>query len=297
MPPRASGTGCASWCPPSLCAETSEQEGRRLSGRFVSECGELPVAAVGRTPTCRLMLLAVEEAGAEREAYELGAVLQAQLVHDAGAICIYAFRAETQQLADFGRGVTLRGETQDFALPRTEPIHGTFPFCTRLLLVVDQHLGRARIEEDFVVCHGADRAREVLGRAPLAHEAFGARRERIEQSILLEVAAEHENLRAGMEGGDAAHGLQAPDARHDEVHEYDVRLQGPGLLDRFFPGRRLADHTQVGLAIEQGVQPGADRPVVVSEQDVDRFRHRRWSRPERSSHGPPYPGAWVLRRG
>ena len=74
------------------------------------------MAAVGRTPTCRLMLLAVEEAGAEREAYELGAVLQAQLVHDAGAICIYAFRAEMQQLADFGRGVTLRGETQDFAV-------------------------------------------------------------------------------------------------------------------------------------------------------------------------------------
>src|SRR6266404_4552659 len=173
MPPRASGTGCASWCPPSLCAETSEQEGRRLSGRFVGTCGELSVGGVGRTPTRRLVLLRFKEAGAEREVYELGAVLQAQLVHDAGAICIYAFRAEMQQLADFGRGVTLRGETQDFALPNAEPIHGTFPFCARLLLVFDQHLGRARIEEDFVVCHGADRTREVLGRASLAHEAFG----------------------------------------------------------------------------------------------------------------------------
>src|SRR6266478_1837810 len=115
MPPRASGTGCASWCPPCLCAETSEQEGRRLSGRFVSECGELPVAAVGRTPTRRPVLLRFEEAGAEREVYELGAVLQAQLVHDAGAIGVDAFRAETQQLADFGRGMPLRSKAEDFA--------------------------------------------------------------------------------------------------------------------------------------------------------------------------------------
>src|SRR6267154_1245105 len=163
MPPRASGTGCASWCPPSLCAETSEREGRRLSGRFVGTCGELSVGGVGRTPTPpRIVLLRFQEAGAEREVYELGAVLQAQLVHDAGAVSVDALRAETQQLADFGRGMPLRGEAQDFALPHTEPGHGADPLRTRLLLVLDQHLGGARVEEDFVLRDGADRLREVL---------------------------------------------------------------------------------------------------------------------------------------
>jgi len=55
-------------------------------------------------------------------------------------------------------------------------------------------------------------------------------------------------------------------------------------------------HAEVGFAIEQCVQPGADRPVIVGEQDVDRLgRGGGRLRPERSSHGPPYRGAWVLR--
>ena len=168
----------------------------------------------------------------------------------------------------------LRGEAEDFALPHTEPGNGADPIRARLLLVLDQHPGGARVEEHFVLRDGADRARQVLSRAPLIHEAAGARPEHVQQLILLEVGAEHENPRAGVEGGDAAHGLETPDARHDEIDEHDVRLQGPGLLDRLFPRCRFAHHTQVGLAIEQRVQAGAHRPVVVSEQDVDRLRHR-----------------------
>src|SRR5439155_1411949 len=82
-----------------------------------------------------------------RQAHQLGAVLQAQLVHDAGAVGVHTLRAETQQLADFGRGMPLRGEAEDFALPHTEPGNGADPIRARLLLVLDQHPGGARVEE------------------------------------------------------------------------------------------------------------------------------------------------------
>ena len=45
---------------------------------------------------------------------------------------------------------------------------------------------------------------------------------------------------------------------------------------------------KVGLTIEQRMQAGANRPMVVSEQNMDRLGRLR---PESSSHGPPYPGA------
>src|SRR5438552_13792264 len=46
MPPRVSGTGCASWCPPSLCAETSLGSGSVASGR-AAVCREDSSGRVG----------------------------------------------------------------------------------------------------------------------------------------------------------------------------------------------------------------------------------------------------------
>jgi len=102
------------------------------------------------------------------------------------------------------------------------------------------------------LCATVDRTREVLGGLPLLTKALGARGEHIEQSILLEVAAAR-NLSCGMEGGNAAHSLEAADAGMTRPWSTTSGSAARVCLTASSP--RSPHHAEVGFAIEQCVQP------------------------------------------
>jgi len=58
-------------------------------------------------------------------------------------------------------------------------------------------------------------------------------------------AARESSCRRG--GGDAAHGLETPDARHDEIHQLRRLASGPGSASPPPPRSPPRPHTQVGL--------------------------------------------------
>ena len=56
---------------------------------------------------------------------------------------------------------------------------------------------------------------------------------------------------------------------HEQVHEDDVRRQPASDGDRLAAVRRLADHLDVVLQVEEGFQAHANDGVVVDEQHAD----------------------------
>ena len=63
--------------------------------------------------------------------------------------------------------------------------------------------------------------------------------------------------------------LDAVSARHDHVHDDDIRMKRSDLRDRLLPVARLADHLDPGLVVQQSAKALAQDPVVVDEQDPD----------------------------
>ena len=76
-------------------------------------------------------------------------------------------------------------------------------------------------------------------------------------------------------GADAPDGLDAVDARHDEVHERDVGLQARDRLHRLLAVGGLPHDLDVLLQGEEGAQALAHDRVVVGDEDAD---HRGTSR-------------------
>ena len=80
---------------------------------------------------------------------------------------------------------------------------------------------------------------------------------------------------SGRCGADAADGLDAVDARHDEVDERDVGLQARDRLHRLLAVGGLPHDVDVVLQGEEAPQPLAHDRVVVGDEDAD---HRGTSR-------------------
>ena len=65
-------------------------------------------------------------------------------------------------------------------------------------------------------------------------------------------------------------GLDAVEPRHPHVHQHDVAGGDREPLERLGAVARLADHRQVGLAVDEHPEPGAHHLLVVDQEDPDR---------------------------
>jgi hypothetical protein len=70
------------------------------------------------------------------------------------------------------------------------------------------------------------------------------------------------------------HRGDAVEARHDEVHEHDVRMQPCRRLERFLAVRRLPCDLDALLELEERAQAVADDGVVVDDEDADWISQR-----------------------
>jgi hypothetical protein len=89
--------------------------------------------------------------------------------------------------------------------------------------------------------------------------------------VFLEIGdGQHDDLRLGRDGSDGAGGLDPAGARHAHVHDHDVRCQLADAADRLDPVRGLADDLDVGLVVEDAVEPAPEQRVIVDDHDPDR---------------------------
>ena len=56
---------------------------------------------------------------------------------------------------------------------------------------------------------------------------------------------------------------------HEDVHQDDLRVTGDGEVDRLLPARRLADHLDAIVALEEHRQGVREQPVVVHDEHAD----------------------------
>ncbi len=71
---------------------------------------------------------------------------------------------------------------------------------------------------------------------------------------------------------DLPRGLDAVEFGHGDIHDHDVGLEGPGLLNGLPAMNGPSDHDQVRLRLQEGGEPVQDETVVIREKDLDAHR-------------------------
>src|SRR2546422_10722061 len=162
-------------------------------------------------------------------------------------------------------------EGKDFPLARAETSQGG----TRLLSgrpsrALTEGLRDTAFDEPFVLHPVRDSTSQVTGAGHLVHVAAAACLEHVEEPLFFGLTCEHEALGASLLLSDAAQGFEPAHSRHHEVHDYDVGLEGAGLLDRLFIRGGLAYDVEIWLGAEQLAEPGTEHRMVVCKKDLAR---------------------------
>jgi len=79
----------------------------------------------------------------------------------------------------------------------------------------------------------------------------------------------HHRLRRAVGREDAPGRLEPVELGHADVHEHDVGLKRPRLLERFTAVRSLADHLDVLLRFQDHAKAAAQKRLVVGDEDAD----------------------------
>jgi hypothetical protein len=116
---------------------------------------------------------------------------------------------------------------------------------------------------------GAHGREQLLGGGALEQEAAGSCPDRLEHPGLVVEGGQDQHPRAATLRRQLPGGLHAVQVRHAQVHEDDVGLERPALLDSLPTAPRLGHHPEVGLGLEQQAQAGPQQGVVVHQDDPD----------------------------
>ena len=88
--------------------------------------------------------------------------------------------------------------------------------------------------------------------------------------VLVEVEhRQHQDLGTSSAGHDATHTLDAVDARHLDVHQHDIGVEGLCGASRLCTVGGLTDDDEVVLRGEDRSQTGAQQRLVVGQHDAD----------------------------
>src|SRR6185437_468166 len=176
---------------------------------------------------------------------------------------------DVEHLRDLLIGVSEREQAHDLALALRERVG----LDALLLLGLRGDEARAERRVDVPPAAGdlVDGGYDLgVGRF-LEHVAGRSRGERLADVARVVLHGEHEHARLGSLPQDEGDAFDPALARHDPVHQHDVRLLVASLEDGGADVPGLRDHLDVLVGIEQEVQAGADHGVVVDDQDSDGF--------------------------
>src|SRR6185437_6087082 len=114
----------------------------------------------------------------------------------------------------------------------------------------------------------------------LEQEATGARAQAGVDVVVKVERGQDEDPGAGQFGGDLAGRGDPVGAWHADVHEDNLRAQGPRHGDGGGTVARFADDLDVRLGVEDHLEPGTDQRLVIDDQDADHVASLRGSRAE-----------------
>ena len=242
---------------------SSERSGRSSSSRPSATTTCWTRLGHRRWPPARFSSLRLDQAAADRIADQLDTVAHPELSHRIAAVILDRLLGEMKDLGDLARRMGLGDELDDFLLARREVLVGLV--AAPLQDVLDQGLLGGRGEERLAALHRTDCLHQIGVGLRLQHVAGGAGPQRLEEVALVVVHGQDQDGDLGRLALDLTRCLQPGQLRHPHVEDREVGA----LADRCVAGlrsvRRFADHLDVGLALEQQPQTGADDPVIVGD--------------------------------
>src|SRR3954470_10295929 len=235
-----------------------------------------PVSGIGpRTPrggsgrpAARRSAVGLDQALAHRVERRLRAVGEPELAEDVADVGLDRLLGHAELEGDRLVGPAAGDQREHLALAGGERVerHGGRAVARDL---AHEFLDHRRVQQRAAGVDGADRADELLRRDVLEQVAHRARPHRREHLVLVDEAREDDHARVRPLGANAPDGLDAVDARHDEVHERDVGRQARHRLHRLLAVRGLPHDLDVVLEGQEGAQALADDGVVVGDEHAD----------------------------
>jgi len=146
--------------------------------------------------------------------------------------------------------------------------------------VLDEASDECGREEGVALDHGANGVDQLFARGVLEKEAARSCPHGLVEVLVEVERREHEHLGGVIVPEQTAHGLDPVEAGHSDVHQNHVRSHGAGNLDRLSAVGRLADHGDVFLSLEDGVEAGTDERLVVGDEHADHDWRGRLARTE-----------------
>ena len=165
-------------------------------------------------------------------------------------------------------GQVLVEQQQHLELAGAEPVRDLVGHAARAALahLLEQPARDLARERGLAIAHAAEELDDPLRRLALEQVARGASPDRGEQVLLGARGGEDDDLALRRRLADPRQRAEAVEPGHRQVEQHELRLQGPGELDRLFAVRGLAHDREVVLAEERGERFPRDG-MVVDEQD------------------------------
>ena len=199
---------------------------------------------------------------------QLGGLVDAERVHDVGAVDRHRVDAEIELLGDLAVRKAGADVLQHLELARRQPVTA---------LALERRLFRhARIEHRLAGRDFPHGRREVEIERVLQDVAARARVERLAHQRVLRMHAEHEDGDLRVVAEDLPRGDETARARHGAIHHDNGRLELLGQRDRLVAIAGLADDVDRLVVFEHAPEAASHEAVIVGEEDGDlRVSHGR----------------------
>ena len=213
----------------------------------------------------------------ESVADDVSRVVQAQLGQDVGAVVLDRPRADAEEAGDLPVGLSLRRERQDLSLAHGEPVAlaGTTGVRARCPGPVDrERVGEPRRDVGPAPADAVD-GREEVGLGVLLQDVsvrpcgHGSVEER---GLLVHGEDEHFHFRP--ERPHFVDRLYAPETRHRDVEDHQIRGEPLEELEEVQPVVRLPDHLQPRGGLDEPPETLSEDDVIVGKDDPIRRRSR-----------------------
>src|SRR5712691_102845 len=197
----------------------------------------------------------------------LGTVVNLQLFVDVAYVIADGLLADLQVESDLFVRLAPCHELQDLDLASGQPVIELLRRA-RAGEHVQHPIGDRAGHHSLSRQHGHD-ARRDRGRLRILEDVSACTRLQRLQDIGVRLeGAEDQDLHFGVVANDLLGRLSTIEARHPEIHQYDIGLEGRCFLDCVKSICRLADQRDPRILVQEARQPAPKQRLIVCDQDA-----------------------------